>query len=196
MARAINEKEEFKKCTYCELYSKGGCRSKHCAYLLERALLGTIKYKDIIKDFWSEHSEYYFRKRLKSMTRSFTGEFFLSPYHKDRYTHLKESGAPVRKTKRQYLAAIYLLASDEDLWNRAKDHIYRKEICFADMKLKGISTNGYAIYQAAKSMYNENAGVTISELADPTLISETTFKAIIIAQMMSELSDKLLQTKQ
>ncbi|MEG0691636.1 MAG: hypothetical protein RR444_00970, partial [Oscillospiraceae bacterium] len=140
IAKVIDEKEEFKKCMYCTQYKKGVCSLKHCEYLLDRVELGAIKYKDIIKDFWNGNSDYHFKKRLRFLVGGFTGEFFLSPYHQDRYTLLKSSSALLRKTKNKYLGAIYLLSSDEDLWNRAKDCIFQNEICFEDIKLTNIRT--------------------------------------------------------
>ena len=72
--KTIDEKEEFKRCVYCSVYSKGGCRMAHCPYLLERADFGHIGYADFIKDSFWDSNDFFFKKRLRGLFRSFTGE--------------------------------------------------------------------------------------------------------------------------
>ena len=56
--RMLNENEEFKKCIYCDNYTKGGCKENQCAHLMERAAFGQIKYGALLKDSFGDFHHY------------------------------------------------------------------------------------------------------------------------------------------
>lgn len=194
--KTIDEKEEFKRCIYCSEYSKGGCRRLHCPYLLERADFGQIGYADFIKDSFWDSDDFFFKKRLRGLFRSFTGEWFLSPDHKDRYFYLAQGNALLQSTKKQNLALIYLLTANEQLWDRAKDHIYSNKIALSEIPLTGINTTCYALYQAAKTIANGKLYIEENELADKNLIGEVAFKTIIRSFLIARYGDGIMTVKQ
>ena len=192
--KIIDEKEEFKRCVYCIQYTKGGCQMAHCPCLLDRADFGQVGYADFIKDsFWSS-DDFYFKKRLRGLIRSFTGEWFLSTYHKDRY--LTQGSALLENTKKRNLALLYLLTANEQLWQRAKDHIYPDKIALSEIPLTGISTTCYALYQAAKTIANEKLYIKENELADKELIGAFTFKIIIQSFLIARYGDEVMTVTQ
>lgn len=194
--KIIDEKEEFKRCVYCIQYTKGGCQMAHCPYLLDRADFGQVGYADFIKDsFWSS-DDFYFKKRLRGLIRSFTGEWFLSTYHKDRYFYLTQGSALLENTKKRNLALLYLLTANEQLWQRAKDHIYPDKIALSEIPLTGISTTCYALYQAAKTIANEKLYIKENELADKELIGAFTFKIIIQSFLIARYGDEVMTVTQ
>lgn len=67
-----------------------------------------------------------------------------------------------------------------------EDHIHHKAIELDKISLKGISTNGYALYQAARTIMTGKSYIQITELADDSLISAYAFKAIINAFMIAK----------
>ena len=195
--KIIDEKEEFKRCVYCSEYnSKGGCQMVHCPYLLDRADFGQIGYADFIKDSFWNSDDFFFKKRLRGLFRSFTGEWFLSSYHKDRYNYLTESSALLQSTKKQNLALLYLLTANEQLWDRAKDHIYPNKIALSEIPLTGISTTCYALFQAAKTIASGKLHIKENELADKTLIGEVAFKTIIQSFLIARYGDEIMTVKQ
>lgn len=194
--KTIDEKEEFKKCDYCSEFAKGACTASHCLYMTERIGYGQIHYHHIVADRFSDFSNRFFKKRLRQIVRSFRGEWFLSSYHKDRYSYLKESSSLTLKRKSEQLAIIYILSAHEELWDRAKDHIHHKAIELDKISLKGISTNGYALYQAARTIMTGKSYIQITELADDSLISAYAFKAIINAFMIAKYGDEIMTVRQ
>lgn len=192
----IDEKEEFKKCDYCSEFAKGACTASHCLYMTERIGYGQIHYHHIVADRFSDFSNRFFKKRLRQIVRSFRGEWFLSSYHNDRYSYLKESSSLTLKRKSEQLAIIYILSAHEELWDRAKDHIHHKAIELDKISLKGISTNGYALYQAARTIMTGKSYIQITELADDSLISAYAFKAIINAFMIAKYGDEIMTVRQ
>ena len=194
--KTIEEKEEFKRCVYCSEYSKGGCRTAHCPYLLDRADFGQIGYANFIKDSFWDSDDFFFKKRLRGLFRSFTGEWFMSSYHKDRYFYLTQGSALLQSTKKQNLALLYLLTANEQLWDRAKDHIYPNKIALSEIPLTGINTTCYALYQAAKTIANGKLHIKENELADKTLIGEVAFKTIIQSFLIARYGDEIMTVKQ
>ena len=193
--KAIDEKEEFKKCIYCTEYSKGGCQALHCPYLLERASFGQIGYGDFIKDCFGNSEDFYFKKRLRMLIRGFTGEWFLSPYHKDRYSYLTQDSSLLKGNRNKIIAILFLLSSDEQLWQRAKDHIHLNKIALNEIPLADISTNGYALYKAAKTIAYGKSHILSNELADKELIGDFAFKAIINAFLIARYGRDILSVK-
>lgn len=193
--KTIDEKEEFKRCIYCSEYSKGGCRIAHCPYLLERADFGQIGYADFIKDTFWDSDDFFFKKRLRGLFRSFTGEWFMSSYHKDRYLCLAQ-GSALLQGKKQNLALLYLLTANEQLWERAKDHIYPNKIALSEIHLTSISTTCYALFQAAKTIAGGKLYIEENELADKNLIGEIAFKTIIQSFLIARYGNEIMSVKQ
>lgn len=99
------------------------------------------------------------------------------------------------KAKNQNLALLYLLTSDEQLWDRAKDHIHPNKIALEGIPLSDISTNGYTLYQAAKTIAYGKSHIQPSELADKDLIGSFAFKAIIHAFLIARHGSEILAVK-
>ena len=57
-----------------------------------------------------------------------------------------------KKDKKDYamMAALYLLTADLRLWHLSKRHVGKISINFADIRLKNIHENGYALFCCAK----------------------------------------------
>ena len=193
--KVVNEKEEYKKCIYCTEYAKGGCTANHCPYLLERASFGQVGYKDFLKDCFCELKNYRFDKRLMQLAKSFKGDWFISPHHRERFLHYKENSFIPCGNNNQYIATLYLLTANEDLWNRAKDAIGREKIDFTQIMLKGIDTVSYALYQAAKTIYTGKRHIEVQELADETLIDNNSFKIIINSFLIARFGGDVLSIK-
>ncbi|MEG3028936.1 MAG: hypothetical protein RR827_00885 [Oscillospiraceae bacterium] len=193
--KIIDEDEEYKKCVYCSEHSKIGCRMAHCHYLIERAGFGQIGYADFIKDSFWNSNDFFFKIRLRGLFRSFTGEWFVSPYHKDRYFRLTQGSARLQGAKKQTLALLYLLTANEQLWEKANDHIYPNKIALSEIPLSGISTDGYALYKAAKTIESGKLYIKENELTDKNLIDKIAFKTIIQSFLIAKYGDEILSVK-
>lgn len=86
---------------------------------------------------------------------------FQTPSHRHRFLRY------YRETfSNQSCAALYLLSADEILWYRAYGHIFTDEISVKNIPLQGISTDGYALYQTAKTITTGKKHIYINEIAD------------------------------
>lgn len=61
--------------------------------------------------------------------------------------------------------------------------------------LKGISISGYALYRAAVTLYTAQPAITLSEMADPELVDDDTFRLIINAMLIARYGIAALRLK-
>ena len=82
------------------------------------------------------------------------------------------------KSNRVLIAAMYLLTADNKLWQIMQRHIEQNRIDFDGVKLNVITENAYTLYCAAKDMYFNTDFLSISDIADTSLISPKIFEVI------------------
>lgn len=73
------------------------------------------------------------------------------------------------------LCALYLLTADCRLWARIKQNVHVSNIHFHDVKLGIVSSDAYILYMTARDLYCGTGHITISDLADKTVVSKKLF---------------------
>ena len=106
---------------------------------------------------------------------------YISPKNSDYYSNRGE-----------FIAAVFLLSADKFLWERSKSALTRYSVNFGSIDLSGISTEGYALYKAAKAVYNGDSGISLGELCDWTLIDEPVALTIFTGVMLRRNGVKML----
>ena len=114
--------------------------------------------------------------------KNFTG--FISPKNANYYSNRSE-----------FVAAVFLLSADKFLWERSKSAITRYSVNFGMIDLSGISTEGYALYKAARAVYNGDSDISLSELCDWTLIDDPTTLTIFTGVMLLRNGVKMLKRR-
>ena len=102
---------------------------------------------------------------------------------KHRSTFLNEAKKQSLKNYK-IIAALYLLTADEKLWETAKGSVGKDDIAFEDIHLKNGSENAYALYCAAKDLYNGSRHLAIDDMADGGLIKNKVFSLIYNAILL------------
>lgn len=92
----------------------------------------------------------------------------------------------------ELIAAVFLLSADKLLWERSKKAIARYGVNFDLIDLTGISTEGYALCKAAKTVYNGNSDISLSEFCDWTLLDDPTTLTIFTGVMLRRNGIKML----
>ena len=87
-------------------------------------------------------------------------------------------------SRNEYIAAVFLLSADKFLWTRSQSALTAHSMDFGNIDLTGISTDGYALFKAAKSVYNGSADISINELGDVNLIDDSTVMTIFAGVML------------
>lgn len=153
-------------------------------------------YENFIANCFHECKIYRFRSRLEYLIRTCSGCFFTSPAHKTRFDSVcRLQEIPVENRSQILLAVLFLLTVDEKLWLAAKDHVYDDCFDFKKMNLSGINTDGYAIYQMAKTIYTAKEYIRMDEIADKFLIGDQAFKAIIHSILITKYGAPVLKVK-
>lgn len=92
----------------------------------------------------------------------------------------------------ELIAAVFLLSAEKLLWERSKCAIARYAVNFDLIDLNGISTEGYAFYKAAKTVYSGNSDISLSEFCDWTLLDDPTTLTIFDGVMLRRNGVKML----
>ena len=173
------------------------CNDCGCIHSSFLSNVDKISYKDLINECFAKIKNYSFKDRLKHLTDSFKGEIFLNPKHKERfYRVIYEQDIDIYDIFPRYIAVIFLLTYDEILWQLTEHTVKLNGFDFNKSNLKQISTEGYAIYQMAKTIWTGKESIEISEIADVDLIDDKAFKTIINASLITRYgTDIFLITK-
>ena len=152
------------------------CILSVCPYIAERLEAGCIGLQELIEESFRDIPHAGLKKRIEAVT-SWKG---LSRAALQRIAdrHL-EASCP------GWLAAVYLLASSEHLWKLAVSAITPGSIAFSKISLKGISTDDYPLFRAAKGLYNGRFLLSASELADKELVNDSAFRDILCAALIA-----------
>ena len=76
------------------------------------------------------------------------------------------------------MSAFYLLTADYMLWQSVRQCVVDNIIRFEEIRLQGLNENSYTLFCAAKDLYLGTDCLTISDLADTTLIPPKIFGLI------------------
>lgn len=110
---------------------------------------------------------------------------FKSALHRKTFTEF--ISANVRNpylSRYEYIAAVFLLSADKFLWKRSRNALTAYSVNFDHLNLSGISTDGYALFTAAKAIYHGAADISINELCDTDLVDDATVMTIFAGIML------------
>ena len=138
---------------------------------------GTATFREILTETTKNIKHKQFRHRLNKYLK----ESEMNPMQYKNEKHRLDFEEAIRKKdKKDYamMAALYLLTADLRLWNLARKHVGKIEINFADIRLKKIHENGYALFCCAKDLCLGTKHLTVADLADTDLIPPKLFELI------------------
>ncbi len=121
-----------------------------------------------------------------------TGSAFRDGGHRERFQcqWRAQAGAP---GKEAMCAAIYLLTADQMLWGMAEGAVHPELIDFSDISIRGIGLDGYVMFHCAKDLYKGTNRLSLSELTDPELISDGTFRTVVTAFLIRRYGAEVLE---
>ena len=106
---------------------------------------------------------------------------FIGQKHKKRFLDIiKELNKSDRYFSKKFLSALYVITSDEFLWNISKEHINHNHIDFKSINFRGINNNSHQLLQFSKGILLENE-MLIQDIIDRKLYNDKNFKIIIDA---------------
>ncbi len=85
---------------------------------------------------------------------------------------------------RKMTAALYLLTADSRLWHQAENHIGTNEIDIVAIKPKRLDAMAYVCFAVAKDIITGSRTVSVTELADASMLSPRYFLVIQTAMLI------------
>ena len=100
---------------------------------------------------------------------------FHTEEHRNRFLSLfkRRKTNPLR-SEPEYVAAIYLLSADLELWEKVSEYITDENIDFRNIRLSSISTDQYALYKTARDIFNQTGSLKIYDIKAMVYLSEET----------------------
>ena len=112
--------------------------------------------------------------------------FFKSEKHRRRFRALMRCGLyPGLVTESGFAAAVFLLSSEEKLWEKAGPFVQERTIDYSRFRLHGADLDSYATFCVAKELCTGKPYVSLSELGDPELFHDGLLRLIIHAVLIS-----------
>ena len=94
------------------------------------------------------------------------------------------------------LAAIYLMTSDNALWKLMKNNCRDGQIEFNDVSRSEMTPEQYALFMAAKDLYLDQAHLSITDLADKSVLDSNAFALVMNAICIARCGMKNQKTKE
>lgn len=135
-------KPEDVACRYCLHYRRRSCQVPICPYIAERLQSGAIGYRDLILECFGHIPHAGLHKRIQAVEhwdgpdQEVLRTVFIQL--KSRFADMAWDDIPP-----SYLAALYLLASKERLWQPTLSALSHKSIDFSYIALHGFTTQDY-----------------------------------------------------
>ena len=175
-------------CTKCPYYvmKTNKCMLNHCPAFEIRLIANAVPYYEMIQyDFQKiNHSELVYRIK-KIIHKGEQSMFFQNKKHKNNfYQSLNVLETYDKNIPSSIIAAVYLLSSDKELWNRAMNHVNSIHIHFKRINLKGFGTDGYILCKAAEDLIHKSKYITLQDLADSNIINDCILQLILSAIMI------------
>ena len=85
---------------------------------------------------------------------------------------------------RKMTAALFLLTADSRLWHQAENHIGTNEIDIVAMQPRRLDAMAYVCFAVAKDIITGRKTVSITELADASMLSPRYFLVIQTAMLI------------
>ena len=179
-------KPEDVDCRYCLHYRRRSCQVRTCPYIAERLKSGAIEYLDLILEYFGHIPHAGLHKRIQAVEH-WSGPdqavlHTVSVHLRSRFADRVWDDAPPG-----YLAALYLLASKERLWQPALPALSHDSIDFSRIVSKphGFAIQDYPIFYSAGRLYDLKSPMEAEDLAHPKLVSDLDFHNIIYATMIA-----------
>ncbi len=181
-------KPENVDCKLCTQYTgkRRGCQAEGCPWMAERIENGAVSYEEVVMETFPRFSrDACLDERLHTAIRRFSGSLFLNAAHRQRLEKLKERMGRSCRRDNAYFAAMYLLTANADMYGCAANCFCQRGIKFDSAVLKDISPHNYTLFSAARDIYTDSSGVSLSDLANTEITDTLVFSLITNALLIA-----------
>ena len=112
-------------------------------------------------------------------------ELFLNEAHKDRFMEvLGGSCKRLMQENGRFLAAVFLLCSDERLWNETKDQVTELGIMFDDSSVQKSGEAQKILYYSAREIYAGAKYISLESVVKSESVSDRLLSVIVSAYLL------------
>ncbi len=105
--------------------------------------------------------------------------FYKGSEHKNKFiTAIKNLKCPVCSMRDEFLSALFLLTSNNKLWNKAKYTVSINGIDFKSIDIKGINSDEYTLFKASQDILEGTRHFDFNDLGDNKVIGDNIFELI------------------
>ena len=182
--------KEITDCQLCSQYKpRQPCLLIRCPYINARMLRGDLSLDALA---WTMYRRYpNLLKRLDAFLLNQELCLFRHESHRQRWQRWHDRFYRMSKENK---SALYLLTAYDAVWEKVIWHMDGKGFDFDHVKLGNLTTEQYAVYQAAKAITGAGRNITISDLTSPELVTEEAFGLITSALLLAGFGDPILST--
>ena len=178
-------------CRYCLHYRHRICQSRTCPYLAERLEAGAATLTELAAETVRAWRYIPLKRRTMSVMRRTDSVRLEGQLHLARLTDAL-NGRPDRADS-TWLAAVYLLSARTELWTQTSRAVRQCPIDLTAVRLNGVSTQDYILYQAAKGIPHGTLGATSEELADRDLVTNNTLLLVLSAALIARYGPQVMK---
>lgn len=172
-------------------YSVSSFGCQHCVYksrekkcdipvgstcFRERLVEGCVPLSELLEVLTREVPVRPFVARVLRLSRQ-QEPLFENEAHRQRFEETEENGTSFSGQT----AALFLLTADPFLWSKAQPAVALGSIDFSSIRIHGVDLDGYVLFHTAKDLYKGTKHISLSELTDPELVSDSVFRLLITA---------------
>ena len=116
--------------------------------------------------------------------------YFRNEHHRQAFL---EGMKKTNRKDKETVSAVYLLSAEPCLWRRAKQASIYGKILLNNVRLTGITEDGYILLGAAKDIKYGTKYLTLGDLSDRSLITPKIYKLISQAMQIKRCGMAALQ---
>lgn len=116
--------------------------------------------------------------------------YFRNEHHRQAF---REGMKKTNRKDKETVSAVYLLSAEPCLWRRAKQASVYGKILLNNVRLSGITEDGYILLGAAKDIKYGTKYLTLGDLSDRSLITPKIYKLISQAMQIKRCGLAALQ---
>ena len=181
-------------CSLCEYADKkeNACKVPNgCVCFRERLVAGCVPFSELLELLIDEVDVKPFVARVTHLLGKMPPFFFLAG-HRERFDSLWCRHSVVADEDAM-CAALYLLSADRFLWGRSAAAVQPDMIRFKAIGIHGVDLGGYVLFHTARDLYQGTKHISLSELTDPELVSDETFRLLIAAFLIRRYGADVLE---
>ena len=174
----------FLDCVFCaDSTRNGGCSKDGCPQLTDSVADGAVSYPEVALKLFYRYKN--IRPRLGKAAIRYVGPWVNIGHDPRLERARKMTKCALDIYSPRYFAALYLFASSFELFYRILGCFWSDSFHFDAVDFREITPHEYALYRAARDIYDEKDQQILYDMADREKVDDAAFDLILTALIIS-----------